>query len=305
MIKELLVIRNPRSGQGMTPLDGFLHLLHEEDYGITVRYLSRNLRVQDLLYDASKYHAVIAAGGDGTVSSVAHAMIGLDTPLLAYPAGTANLIAQNLGLIPSVQSLAQTVMDGETLTIDLAEIHLQDQTFGFTMIAGAGLDADMIRESEALKSNFGALAYFMGVFKNLRATEADLLLELDGVAVRTKGMSVLLANFGMVNFGIPIAPGIDPSDGLLSVVVVKGNTPLAIVPKIMDSFVSRMGLKTIPAPEGVEIYTCRSVRIQSDPPLPVQYDGELLDATTPLTARVIPHAVKFLVPARTSMRLNT
>lgn len=304
MLKELLVIRNPRSGQGTTPLDGFLHLLHEEDYGITVRYLHRNLRVQDLLYDAANYHSVIAAGGDGTVSSVAHAMIGLDTPILAYPAGTANLISQNLGLVPNVRELAQVVMQEETLTCDLAEIHLQDMTFGFTMVAGAGLDADMIRESETLKPNFGVLAYFMGVFKNLRATEADILLELDGVAVRTRGMSVLLANFGMVNFGIPLAPGIDPADGLLSVIVVKGNTPLAIVPKIMDSFVSRMGLKTIPAPEGVEIYTCKSVRIQSDPPLPIQYDGELLDATTPLTARVIPHAVRFLVPARTQ-RTNT
>jgi diacylglycerol kinase family enzyme len=39
----------------------------------------------------------------------------------------------------------------------------------------------------------------------------------------------------------------------------------------------------------------RTIRVTSDPPMPVQIDGEPM-GETPFLAEVIPHAVQFLVP---------
>lgn len=62
---------------------------------------------------------MIAAGGDGTVSSVAHALAGSGMPIMVYPAGTANLVALNLevhtaGKVRVSESPLPVQYDGES-----------------------------------------------------------------------------------------------------------------------------------------------------------------------------------------------
>ncbi|MBB6096712.1 diacylglycerol kinase family enzyme [Deinobacterium chartae] len=292
--QRLLVIHNPKSGQGSSGLDQFLDLAYDQGYDLFVRQLDSDNPIDHLTKDAEEFDAVVAAGGDGTVSCTAHALQGRGVPLLTYPAGTANLIAQNLHLPTDPQGLLTVLESHATCDLDLGELSAGGRTVGFSMAAGAGIDAEMIRESEALKDRLGVAAYVVGVLKKIGLQESALTLTLDGRRVETHGVSVLIANFGLINFGLPIAPGIDPADGLFTVVVLKGKTTLDLLPHLIDSVRSKLGLGDPAFAERLELHTCRELILEADPPLEVQYDGELMEATTPLRARVLPGAARFI-----------
>ncbi|WP_245588511.1 diacylglycerol/lipid kinase family protein [Deinococcus pimensis] len=297
--RRVLLLLNPKSGQGNADVNAFRAALHARGHHVTERTLDDPERCPDHVRDARDHHAVVAAGGDGTVSSVAYELRGTNVPILAFPAGTANLIAQNLDLPgPAAhEDLADILELGHTVRTDLAEITAGPRRWGFTLIAGVGADAEMIRESERLKPRLGVAAYVLGAARQITPTITRFTLDLDGRRVETDGMSVLLANFGMANFRLPVTSGIDPTDGHLTVVVVKGPTALSLLPNLIDSVRSRYGLGDPIFDTNLETYQARAVTVTADHDLPVQYDGELLTHGLPVTARVLPGAALFLTRA--------
>ncbi len=290
---HVLVIENPKSGQTESRTSAFIEALGREGVYVEVRELGSG-PIEALLHDVEDFGAVVAAGGDGTVSAVAHALNGRLVPLLAYPAGTANLIAQNLHLPGDPRELARILLAGHTLTIDLAEMEVDGRTVGFTMLAGAGADAAMIRDSEALKSQFGVSAYVVAALRQVNHPRVPFRITVDDALVEVEAVAVMVANFGMANFRLPIANGISPTDGLLTVVVVTNSNRLGLLPDFINSLRSRLNLGDPVFTGNIEVFQARSVTVEADQPLPVQYDGEACGDSTPFTARVLPGAVRFL-----------
>ena len=97
---------------------------------------------------------VIVAGGDGTVRAVADGLAGSAVPLGIVPAGTANLLNYNLGLPRDEAGAIEVAVAGDTATIDLIKITIDDRDpEHFAVMAGAGLDAMIMDEvSSDLKS---------------------------------------------------------------------------------------------------------------------------------------------------------
>ena len=292
-LSKLLLIKNPKSGQGNSPLEEFTGLLEEKGLSLETRELSHEVTCDSLLEDAKNFDAVIAAGGDGTVSAVAYAMRNQGVPLFVFPAGTANLIAQNLNLPSTAPELLEVLLEGHTLLADLGELEVEGEKKGFAMIAGAGLDAALIKASEDLKPNFGAFAYVLGALKQLVPRTQQFKLTLDGQETTLEGASVMIANFGMANFRLPVTSGIDPADGLLTVVVLKGKTALTLLPTVIDSVRAKFNLGDPLFADHLETYHCKHIRVETTPELPIQYDGESLESSTPFEARVLPKAIRF------------
>ena len=84
---------------------------------------------------------VLAWGGDGTVQRCIDVLAGTGTPLAIVPAGTANLLATNLGIPGDIEEAVDTALHGARRAIDVGR--LNGERFG--VMAGAGLDAAMIR----------------------------------------------------------------------------------------------------------------------------------------------------------------
>jgi len=292
--RGVLLLENPRSGQPDSNANTFRDVLEAQGVNVTTRHLEAEVACSDYLKDAEAYDAVVAAGGDGTVSSVAYALRGRNVPMLAYPAGTANLIAQNLALPTDPHELADVLLAGHTVRTDLAEIETDGGTHGFTLIAGAGADAEMIKESEELKGKYGVAAYVISAMKQLAPKRVEFELDIDGRKISTDGMSVLIANFGMANFRIPVASGIDPTDGRLSIVVLKGRTALSLIPMLIDGIRQRLNLGDPMFEGNLETYEGRRIRITADQELPIQYDGETVEGALPMEARILPGAARFL-----------
>jgi diacylglycerol kinase family enzyme len=89
-----------------------VHLCEAAQLTATARALARD----------SDVDAVVAAGGDGTVSAVAAGLVGTDVALGVIPLGTLNHFAKDLG-IKDVQSAVDAIAKGTPKRIDVGEVN--------------------------------------------------------------------------------------------------------------------------------------------------------------------------------------
>jgi hypothetical protein len=94
-------------------------------------------------------------GGDGTVQRCADSLAGTGATLAILPAGTANLLATNLGVPKDIREAVRIGLHGERRPLDLGVMNGEH----FAVMAGVGLDALMIRDAFRRKDRFGRMAY--------------------------------------------------------------------------------------------------------------------------------------------------
>ena len=85
---------------------------------------------------------IIVWGGDGMVQRCLDALAGSDVPIGIMPAGTANLLAHNLGVPENLAEAVQIALTGRRRPLDLGRINGEH----FAVMAGVGFDADVMRE---------------------------------------------------------------------------------------------------------------------------------------------------------------
>ena len=103
---RLLVVNNLASGYGEGSVYDFVRSLAQDGDEVAIRSTDGTTDLRTFLHDAEEFDAVAAAGGDGTIAAVAHLLADTGIPLLPFPAGTANLLAMNLGLPTEAHALA-------------------------------------------------------------------------------------------------------------------------------------------------------------------------------------------------------
>jgi diacylglycerol kinase (ATP) len=246
---------------------------------------------------ASKYDVVFTLGGDGTAMEVVGALAGNGGPPVGIlPGGTGNLIARTLGIPLDVSRAVPLLLDGQDARVDLGVLRGArpglERRFAFA--AGVGIDATMIAEaSESLKRQFGVMAYMLSWSKAAMNPETfRAVITVDGETIEQESSAVMVANFGSVlNDLIRLGPGIREDDGLLDLCVFSPGTA---------ADAARVAWKLLRKDYRADpcmVYRAgRHFRVETDPPRPVQADGELL-GNTPFDVTVEPLAAQLLVPA--------
>ncbi len=237
--------------------------------------------------------AVFALGGDGTAMEVATALAELaDAPPLGILAlGTANVLARSLGIPLRPADAVRALLDADTVDIDLGRV-LGGPRFAIGL--GIGLDAAMIGgASSMLKRRIGYVAYaWSAVRAGLRLERFTARVTVDGVTTEVETSSVLVANFGLV-LGDLVCFGerVGHRDGMLDVCLYSPRT-------LLDAarIFWRMLRGGVSDDRCVRIITGRHVHIETDPPRPMQADGELL-SLTPVEIHVEPNALRLLAPS--------
>ena len=242
----------------------------------------------------ARYAAVFTLGGDGTVMEVAAALVGQRTPVGVLPGGTGNLIARAFGIPLGVRHAVRALLAGGEASIDLGRLG-DGRCFAFA--AGVGVDAYMVAHTPARwKRRLGVLAYTLTAARGvLRYPDFQLRAEVDGQVLETRARGVMLANFGTVlNRLLTLGPGIRHDDGKLDLCVFSPSSAAAGA-----RIVWRLSRRDFRPAADMLWLSGRRFRIETDPPLPAQADGDLL-GMTPFSAEVIPLAVRLLVPAHAS-----
>lgn len=293
-----LIVHNPASGTGSDDIFAFQRALMEPGDEVVMRTTSPEHGAADLVADAGAFDAVVASGGDGTIADVAYELRDADVPVLVFPSGTANLLANNIGNACEPAALAKTLRHGQRIDIDMCEFTFADETGarrsrGFLNMAGAGYDADLMQGSLGLKQFFGQFSYYLAALGNLAPETAALTLDIDGERVEAQGICVLIGNWAVVNQTLQLIPGSTPLDGLLDVAVLTAKSGVELIPTVLGSLLQPGAKDGLP---NVQLYRGRKVTVECDPAFPVQYDGEVVvGASTPISARVIPRGLHTVV----------
>ncbi len=287
------MVSNLRSGVGDPGTHEFLSEMGTRDVEITLRFLQEGGDLDALLGDADSFDRVIISGGDGTISAALYALRQSEVPIALYPAGTANLFARNLALPPDPAELARLVFDGEATRLDLGELDIGGG-HGFFVMAGAGFDAGLILRAEPLKPIIGEGAYIVAALQDPLPRQSKFDLVLDGDEVSTEGIAVVLVNLAKIQLDLSVTHDSDPRDGLLDVVVIKARTVAGLMPTVFAAVLDRIGNHK--GRPGLDVFKAREVSVTASVPLPFQADGEMLQHTGPLRARILPGAATIMLP---------
>lgn len=243
---------------------------------------------------------VIAAGGDGTVRTVAEQLAGTDVALGVVPLGTGNLLARNLDLpINDVEQCLRIAVGGRQRRIDTVDVRFTHEDGRvtrqtFTVIGGAGYDADIMGDTkDELKSLAGWLAYSEAGMRHLRGKRHEVTVALDGGQPRRfKVRTVMVANCGMLTGGVELLPQAKLDDGLLDVMVLSPRHALDWA-RIAVKTVTRHR-SSVPA---MHTEQAQRVKVEFAEPMPSQLDGDATGVITALDARVQPDSLVVMLVA--------
>lgn len=292
---RLLVINNLSSGFESGEIFEFARLFVKDGDEIVIRCTDGTTDIKTFLYDADDYDAVIVSGGDGTIASVAYELRDTGIALFPFPAGTANLLTVNLEYPTDVHELVSIVRRRITLDFDIGEIILSNgEKYGFTLIAGAGYDAKIMKDAEDDKKFLGQMAYFTSAFSNTNPQFSRIEMICDGKRIESSGVGILIINFSRIQFDLTVVHENNPRDGLFDIVILNTKDAYGLLPAFLAAFLDRGG--DFPArSDAFEIYRASEIHVSADPPLLVQYDGEVTDTFTPFSIKMLPASSRFIV----------
>lgn len=237
---------------------------------------------------ANRAPRIWVAGGDGSIHSVLPALTHTDTALAAIPWGTGNILARELGIPLDWRRAIPALVRGTVRTLDAARVNGR----AFCLFAGAGFDAEVVRNvSPALKRISGRTAFIASVCATTRRWRPfHVKLTLDGEVRDEMAWVVIVANTSAYTGVVDLPPRVKPDDGVLDVVIVNA----APKSRIMWHTAAYALLKRR-LPEASR-HRAREIRVETDPPVCVQVDGELCE-WTPLDVAVDAGALRVVVPA--------
>lgn len=237
------------------------------------------------------FDVVLAAGGDGSVTGVAHGIrrSGLDVPIGIIPLGTGNGLARVLGLPVDPLAAVTALQRGRLVRLDVLDVPSHDATS--LLFLGAGLDAEINRDADsANKSRLGFLAYVGAAFANVAGRRNHLIrLTTDGDTRELQAHTVSVFNATHLQLlGAPVGPDAHPHDGVAELSVMSSQGAVAVAAQVL-----RIAVRPSSRPE---LQRIGEAMIEADPPLLVHIDGDVR-GETPLHVRVVPAALRFIAAA--------
>jgi YegS/Rv2252/BmrU family lipid kinase len=228
-------------------------------------------------------------GGDGTVQRCIDALDGAGAAVAIVPAGTANLFASNMGIPKDIEQAVRIGLHGTRRKIDVGRMNGER----FAVMAGAGFDAQMIREAEAgLKDRIGRVAYVWTGVNQLGRKPFEATIKVDGTSwFEGKASCVLLGNVGELFAGVEAFEGARPDDGVLELGVVTADSALDWVRTI-----ARTAAGASSSSPFVHVTKARSAEVTFDRKVLYEVDGGERKGVKKLEVEVEPGAIEVCVP---------
>ena len=268
-------------------------IFSESGVDIDLSLARSGAELTELAQDAARgpYKAIVAGGGDGTVSSVAASVINSDKALGVLPLGTLNHFARDLKIPTDIEAAAQTIVAGHTTEIDVAEVNNRI----FLNNSSLGLYPTIVRE-RVKRERLGFRKWPAFVWATIQALRRypflDVRLRVNGELIDRTTPFVFVGNneYAMESFNIGLRDRLD--GGLLSIYITHRTSRWKLVTLAVRALVGRLrddkDFLALHANE-VKIETRRKR-------LRVAFDGEIEVMETPLQYRVRERALRVIVP---------
>ena len=237
--------------------------------------------------------AIIASGGDGTLSAVAAALMGTSIPLGIISRGTANAFANALDLPTTIPEACEAIVGGATQVVDMARCN----GLPMVLLAGIGFEAETVNLADrTAKNRLGILAYVLAGLKqvgNLQPFEVEI--ELEDKIVQVSAAAITIANAAPATSILAQgSAGVVFDDGMLDLTIVAPATPLVAIATAFDLLSSTLRGEASQR-DDIGYLRARKFKVTTTPPQKVVLDGEVI-GMTPIEVECLPGGLTVFTP---------
>jgi diacylglycerol kinase (ATP) len=248
-------------------------------------------QVRRLLEQGAEHFVVW--GGDGMAQRCIDTLAGTGNTMAIVPAGTANLLASNLGIPKDIEGAVETALHGVDRTIDVASMNGER----FAVMAGAGFDADMIGGADGgLKDRLGRAAYLWTGAKSMRMPSFKASIRVEGMPWYDGPASCILAgNMGALFGGVEVFADAQPDDGRLDIAVITAEGVAEWTRAVARTIAGRPERSPF-----FRVTTGRKVKVKLNRKVPYELDGGARTKAKSYRLEVEPGAITVRIPASTN-----
>jgi diacylglycerol kinase (ATP) len=235
---------------------------------------------------------VVVAGGDGTVSAVAAALLDHPHATLGILAmGSFNNMARGFGVPTTLDPALDVIGAGAVTRVDAGWVDRDDDGGQpFFEAAGVGVDAIGFLAVE-IAGRRGWLRAMRALLRGLRLRKTPMRLTIDEKTYRTGTPAVTVSNGPYHGMGFAVAVDADPTDGLLTVSIFRGMSRW----EVLRHFLAVARRRPRREPRVVSRSARRVTVTGLRRALPAHADGVSI-GLTPVTFEVRPGALRIFRP---------
>jgi YegS/Rv2252/BmrU family lipid kinase len=307
---QTLLIYNPVAGRYPSRMltERAAKVFRQYGWGVEIKTTRDGSHIPKLARQAVQENkdSIIIVGGDGSINKVLPGLIGTETALGVLPAGTSNVLAQELRLPGlswtrwlALEESAHRLARGSIRNVDIG---LCDDKY-FLLWAGIGLDAFIVHRIEPGKQwhkNFKIVSYAAdAVWSASRWEGVNLRIELNDDIFEGQFMLAVVSNIRLYAGGLAtLSPNSLLDDGLMELWLFDGQS----LEDVLQQAWSLWSGKHVDS-NRVKCLPFNKIQLESDTPIYIQMDGEPEVGGERVAIEVIPQELKVLIPDQSSQSL--
>lgn len=241
--------------------------------------------------------AVVAVGGDGTISTVARAALGSGCIFGIVPQGTFNYFGRAYGIPEDTAEAVRLLISGRPRPVQVGLVN----GMAFLVNASLGLHPQMLEDREAFAREYGRsrlVALWSGIRTMLHyRRQLRLRIELHGVTREVRTPTLFVSNnwLQLGQIGIPLTEEL--AQGQLAALILR---PVSL-PGILWLLL-RGALGSLGEAKNVISFSFNRMRVwrpgfYAERLIKVAVDGEIHELDAPLEFRVSPQPLQLLMQA--------
>jgi diacylglycerol kinase (ATP) len=270
---KVTIIANPAAGGGRAykSIAGYVRRWPHPEWEVELLATSTpdhaGLLAQELMRRPPDLLAV--SGGDGTFNEVASSIPHSPFPVAILPAGTANVLAREIGIPLDPLRALRIALKRTVRRVDLGQIG-SGSGRRFVFVAGIGFDAHIVSIVRPhIKKRLGMAAYALATLRGLDSyTFPEFRVVTDGESLTAT--SCIVCNAKSYGGGLVFCPDADMTDGLLDILVLQGRRRFGLACFLFLAWCGKAATST-----WIHRLRARSLKIIGPAGIMVQTDGEL------------------------------
>jgi len=291
--ERILVVLNPSSGVDSKDAAASVIFKKLRKHFDTVSLINSNSAAHgfEITKQAlDRFDIITAFGGDGTINSVASALVDTGKPLGLLPGGSGNGLVRSLNIPVSWRRALDVLIHGKDVYVDAGKIN--DKYF--FNIAGIGLDALVAKKFNLQSKSRGIASYIYYAFKGYFKTPTfPVQIKLEDTTFQDEILVIAFANFKQYGGKAIIAPFASPYDRLLDMCIINKFKLLKdslILPSLFTGNIHKS-----PFYKSYKFARCEIESIEGV--IPFHFDGEYGgEDLSRYTVEVLPAKIKIRIP---------
>ncbi len=290
---DICVLSNPRSGTAQRNPGAVERAMAVFGARAELRSFSGDPANEATRAVQDGFAIIVAAGGDGTVAGVAHALAGTDAALAVLPLGTFNYFARGLGVPDDPEAAARAILDGTSHFIAVGTLNGRV----FLNNVAVGLYPQILEEREATYARFGRyrilahLASLRIILRFQKPHRMDILQDETRHRIRTPMVFVARSAYQLDQFGLDGAEAI--SNDRFALFLAHQQTRLAFL-----KLAFRLLRRKVDHGKDVLVSTPRRIElsVRGRRRMSVELDGEKLRMRLPLKIELADELLHVILP---------